>query len=231
MKKFIYLLLNTCIICSCGNSMRSVDNVSEALSGSSVQSVNDISEALSDNSVQSVDDVCEAFNKRMLDMERRQSVYEKKIKELETRLLNPTVRKRSVADQHVAFSTILTINEDHIGLGQTIKFYKIILNDGARYSKYSGTFTVPVAGGYMFSYFFAHTGEPGKTWLELMHNGKKVNAGVSDPAHVYQDLQGGNTAIIRAQVGDAIWMEAFHENDATLYGTVGFSSFSGVLLY
>ena len=64
-----------------------------------------------------------------------------------------------------------------------------------------------------------------------MHNGSKVNAAVTDSFHDYQDLQGGNVAIIRLHAGDHIWLEAFHQNDAMLYGTEGFTSFSGMLLY
>lgn len=64
-----------------------------------------------------------------------------------------------------------------------------------------------------------------------MKNGKKINAGVTDPFHEYQDLQGGNVAIIRVQSGDAIWVQSFHQNDATIYGIQGFTTFSGVLLY
>ncbi|XP_053390765.1 complement C1q tumor necrosis factor-related protein 2-like [Mercenaria mercenaria] len=194
MMKFIYLLVSLCITCCCGNSMQSVDNISETLT------------------------------KRMLDMER-------KFQDLETRCQKPSVRRRSVTGEHVAFSTLLTTNQIHIGISQTIKFDKILLNDGAGYSKNSGTFTVPISGVYMFTYFFGHGYNPGQIWLELMHNGQKVNAGVTDTFHTNQDLQGGNTAIIRAQLGDEIWMESFHQNDATLYGIIGFTSFSGFLLY
>ncbi|XP_045194944.1 complement C1q tumor necrosis factor-related protein 2-like [Mercenaria mercenaria] len=201
MKKLIYILLSLCIICSWGIRVQTVDNVSEAL------------------------------NKRLLDMEWRQSVCEKKIKDLETSCQKSTVRRRSVTGQHVAFSTLLTTNQKNIGLSQTIKFDKILLNDGAGYRKYSGVFTVPVSGVYMFSYFFGHGYSHGQIWLRLMHNGQKVNAGVTDTFHNNQDLQGGNTAIIRAHVGDTIWIESFHQNDASLYGIIGFTSFSGVLLY
>lgn len=64
-----------------------------------------------------------------------------------------------------------------------------------------------------------------------MKNGNRLNTGVADTFHHYQDVQGGNIAIIRAEIGDEIWLQTFHQNDASIYGLDGFSSFSGVLLH
>jgi hypothetical protein len=83
----------------------------------------------------------------------------------------------------------------------------------------------------MFSYFFGHGYHIGQIWLELMHNGDRVNAAVTDAFHDWQDLQGGNVAIIQVRTGDRIWVQAYHANDAEIYGEEGFTTFSGTLLY
>lgn len=174
----------------------------------------------------------EAINKRLYDLETKQNICENKIERLEAALQKARVNKRSIIGENVAFSTLLSKDQDHIGLSQTIKFDHVLLNDGNGYSVHSGTFTAPTDGVYMFTYLFAHGGAViGQVWLELMKNGNKINAGVTDTFHTYQDLQGGNVAIIRVQAGDAIWVESFHQNDAKIFGTPGFTTFSGVLLY
>ena len=85
---------------------------------------------------------------------------------------------------------------------------------------------------YMFAYFITHGSDgSGQVWTQLMHNGNKINAGVTDTFHDSPPLQGGNVAIIRLHAGDHIWLEAYYQNEAMLYGSQGFTSFSGILLY
>ncbi|XP_053381913.1 uncharacterized protein LOC123541482 [Mercenaria mercenaria] len=94
--------------------------------------------------------------------------------------------RRSVAEG-AAFSVQLSVKQTHIGLKQTIKYDKVHLNDGNGYSVHSGVFTAPQSGVYMFSYFLGHGYEPAQAWLELMHNGDKINAVVFDTFHSYED--------------------------------------------
>lgn len=174
-------------------------------------------------SQQSVSDEIEALKRRM-------DACEADTHELKLKLENNTVNKRAVG-VHVAFSTLLSYNQYNIAIGQRIMFDKVLLNDGSGYSSVTGTFTVPISGVYLFAYNFAHIYHFGQVWLKLMKNGQRINSAVSDALHDYQDIQGGNVAIIRAVSGDEIWLEAWHQNEASLYGVQGFTAFSGVLLY
>ncbi|XP_045166920.2 complement C1q tumor necrosis factor-related protein 2-like [Mercenaria mercenaria] len=176
-------------------------------------------------------------------------ILKSKIKELENviNILNKTtlkrneldltpseVRKRAIPDVNVAFSVSLTSDQNHIGLAQTIKFDNVLLNDGQGYNKHSGVFVAPQGGVYLFAYIFCHTNPSSsvsQTWIELMHNGKRINSGVGDSRHSWQDIQGTNIAIIRVNAGDSIWVQNFYEHDASLYTFEGATTFSGSLLY
>jgi hypothetical protein len=83
----------------------------------------------------------------------------------------------------------------------------------------------------MFSYFIGNGNKVGQTWAALMHNGKRINSAVTDTFHTNEDLQGGNMVVIRMNIGDRVWVETYHQNDAYLDGPNGFTSFSGIFLY
>ena len=84
----------------------------------------------------------------------------------------------------------------------------------------------------MFTYFIGNGGNRiGQTWMGLMHNGQEVNGAVTDVFHINEDLQGGNSALIRMDAGDRAWIQTVHQKDAFVDGLHGFSSFSGIYLY
>ena len=68
-------------------------------------------------------------------------------------------------------------------------------------------------------------------WLELMVNGHKVTAGISDVWHANQDVQGGNSVVTHLSQGDEVWLEGYHEQHARIHGTEPMSSFTGVWQY
>ncbi|XP_052792124.1 complement C1q subcomponent subunit B-like [Mya arenaria] len=47
----------------------------------------------------------------------------------------------------------------------------------------------------------------------------------------FMDLQGGNTVVLRLQQGDVVEIEEQYGNHVEGYGTLGLTSFTGVLLY
>ena len=63
-----------------------------------------------------------------------------------------------------------------------------------------------------------------------MKNGAVLNAAVVDQMHSYQDVQGGNAAIVQLNARDTVWIETWHQNNAEIHGQYGFTSFSGFLL-
>lgn len=146
---------------------------------------------------------------------------------------NQILKKRVFSTgQGVAFNAQLTGPRSNIGIGQAIKFDRVHLNDGNAYNSHTGIFTAPQSGVYMFAYFFAHAGaSTGQAWLRLMHDGKTINAAVSDISDRWQDTQGGNFAFIRLTSGNSVWIESWHEDDAFIDGIDGFTTFSGALLY
>jgi hypothetical protein len=128
----------------------------------------------------------------------------------------------------VAFSAVMTHAVQHLGDKQTIKFDKVLLNDGSGYVPSTGVFTAPLSGTYLFIYNFGHHGT-GETWLELVKNGDVQNGAAVEGHFGGQNLQGGNAAIVRVNQGDTVWVETFQVSDVTVQGT--FTTFSGVFLY
>ncbi|KAL4218504.1 Otolin 1 [Mactra antiquata] len=134
----------------------------------------------------------------------------------------------------VAFTAYLTHGVD-TGDKQTIKFDQVIINDGNGYNVYTGAFTCPQAGVYLFSFFL---GQRGLTESErpmsvrLVKNDDIIVSGTVETRHVYQDLQGGNMAVVRLNLGDVVWVETF-SNSVHVEGddTFRLTTFSGVYLY
>ena len=128
----------------------------------------------------------------------------------------------------VAFSAVLSGPVQHLGDKQTIKFDKVLLNDGNGYEPNTGAFTSPLAGTYLFIYNFGHHGT-GETWLELVKNGVSQNGAAVEGHFGSQNLQGGNAAIIHVDQGDTVWVDTWRVSDVTAQGI--FTTFSGVFLY
>ncbi|XP_060589214.1 complement C1q tumor necrosis factor-related protein 3-like isoform X3 [Ruditapes philippinarum] len=140
------------------------------------------------------------------------------------------VSRRSISGG-IAFSAQLSIHLSNIPIGTTINFDKVHVNDGAAYNNKTGVFIAPETGVYMFAYFIGHGRTAGQAWVTLKHNGQKINSAVTDTFHLNEDLQGGNMAILKLDVGDRVWIESFHSNNAYLDGPNAFSSFTGLYLY
>ncbi|KAL4237155.1 hypothetical protein ACF0H5_005535 [Mactra antiquata] len=143
------------------------------------------------------------------------------------------IRRREIAGG-VAFTAYLS-HDINPGSKQTIKFDKVITNEGMAYNNHTGVFTCPEAGVYLFSFTLgergSHTGSD-QIWAELMANSEVVVGGAVETMHTAQDLQGGNLAAIRLNLGDAVWVETI----STGYHLEGDSNnrittFTGVYLY
>ncbi|XP_045163871.2 uncharacterized protein LOC123528207 [Mercenaria mercenaria] len=134
----------------------------------------------------------------------------------------------------VAFSTYLDHDVD-LGLHQTIRFNQVITNEGNGYNPYSGIFTCPEAGMYLLSFFIGERADPAdvkEMAAELMINNVNIVNAVVDSFHRTQDLQGGNTVVIRLKQGDVVWVSAV-ASGIHVEGSSGLriSTFSGVFLY
>ena len=67
-------------------------------------------------------------------------------------LENELEREQKRAVPHVAFSTYLSHELNHLSVGTVIKMDQTFINDGNGYNKYTGVFTVPTSGVYLLTY-------------------------------------------------------------------------------
>jgi len=141
-------------------------------------------------------------------------------------------QRRAVAD--VAFSVYLSSSQQHL-TNEPIKFDRILLNDGGHYNPYTGAFTAPVTGVYVFSFTFDTTAS---TFVRLVIDGVNQIDGVAN-RHVgaagdrQSQNTGGNTCVLRVNHGQAVLVEVYEIADTTINSSNTFrlTSFSGFLLY
>lgn len=138
----------------------------------------------------------------------------------------------NITTTKAAFTAYLNSSLFHLGAGQTIKYDKVLTNEGSHYSGITGVFSCPVDGVYVFSFFIDQWGEATHLLASLVVDGIKQVQGVANPTQLHQDVQGGNVAILRLRAGQRVWIENYHPNghvwasDRNRYDT-----FSGFLLF
>ena len=137
-----------------------------------------------------------------------------------------------IAAEGVAFSAYLDHVIYHMGSGHTIKCNQVLLNDGNHYNTFTGIFTVPWTGVYLLTFNFGV--EHINDWTEvrlLVNNRNVVHSGVQVLGSV-QRLTSGNTAIIRLNQGESVWLESVKNDSEVISGpTWRWTTFSGALLY
>ncbi|XP_060560092.1 GATA zinc finger domain-containing protein 14-like [Ruditapes philippinarum] len=145
-------------------------------------------------------------------------------------------RRRNLVSPRQSFGGIaFSVYLDHdatISQHETVKFNKIITNDGGGYSAQTGVFTCSEGGVYMFTFSIGQRDQDHYMWAELMVNSMNMIDAVVDTYHPSQDLQGGNTVIVRLKQGDRVWIDATH-NGSHLEGSgsLRLTTFSGLFLY
>ncbi|XP_060589691.1 complement C1q-like protein 4, partial [Ruditapes philippinarum] len=140
--------------------------------------------------------------------------------------------QRRAIQAQVAFSAYLSHLQDHLGTSQTVKFDKIITNDGNAYNAVTGIFTVPVTGTYVFIFYLSSSSS--SVEFRLMANNALKASGVSRPFEInhWKDVQGGGTVVLRLNQGVAVWIEKA-DAESIVYSTDihRWVTFSGFLLY
>jgi hypothetical protein len=96
---------------------------------------------------------------------------------------------------------------------------------------FSGVFTVPKEAVYIFYLAFGACYEPYKLWMHIVVDSQGKVAGVADTLSAGHDAQGTNFIVLHLHKGDSVWVTTFVYGDVKIYGSLGFTSFSGVLLY
>ncbi|WAQ99248.1 C1QL4-like protein [Mya arenaria] len=141
--------------------------------------------------------------------------------------------RRAVAN--VAFSAYLSRTQSHV-TNTDIKFDKVLLNDGQGYNAFTGAFTAPLSGVYMFSFYFDSRT---LSFLQLVIDGVNQVDAVAN-RHVLNDFNdrkaqsmGGNTCIVHVDHGQAVQVRVYEIPDAEVASSDTFrlSTFSGMLLY
>ena len=146
---------------------------------------------------------------------------------------NLRIQQRQVSNSGVAFTAYLSHIIDNMGIGHTIKCDQVLLNDGNAYSAHSGTFTVPQSGVYLLTFSIAAYSLHDKTNVKLVSNTRNIVDAivwVKDSGH---HVMGGNTAIVRLNSAEKVWLEIYTNGGAQLYSLPDYRwvTFSGVLLY
>ena len=146
-------------------------------------------------------------------------------------------RKRQVVPTHatptprIAFSAYITRTNSHISPGSALKYDHVLLNDGAGYNSYTGSFTAPVSGTYLFMFQFdarVHT------FVRLTVDGRNIVDAVVNPHINTQDRENmsGNSAIIHVGIGQAVLVEVYDVvGEVASSDKYRLSTFSGMLLY
>jgi len=146
-----------------------------------------------------------------------------------------TQSKRLVLGENtnVAFCAYLDHVLDGLNPGEVIIYNQVLLNEGNGFNTATGTFTVPVSGVYMFTFFF----DVFRNRAELRLVVDSVNQVGSEAGHNNDtdlfDTVGGNTAIIRVSQGQSVWVETVIGSTHSLdsYEDYRKTTFSGALLF
>ncbi|XP_060553897.1 complement C1q tumor necrosis factor-related protein 1-like [Ruditapes philippinarum] len=130
----------------------------------------------------------------------------------------------------VAFSVYLNHDIDHMGIGHHIVFNKVITNEGAGYNVYTGIFTVPVTGLYLFTFSMNDIDHISN--LQLVMDGSNLVDIVDNPVNNEESMS-SNTVIVHVNKGQSLWIQEYTNNDGSIRSRElwRYCIFSGILLY
>ena len=142
------------------------------------------------------------------------------------------LQKRNFTTEGVAFSAYLDHNIYHMRKGHHIICNQVLLNDANHYNSYTGIFTVPETGVYLLTFNFGVQQINDVTEVRLVVNKREI---VDDGAQAIGTLQrstSGNTAIIKLNQGESVWIETLRQDSEVVSGHgYRWTTFSGILLY
>ena len=140
--------------------------------------------------------------------------------------------KKDVATERVAFSTYRDNSIQHMGIGHHIICNQVLLNDGNHYNSFTGIFTVPQTGVYLLTFSFGVQNTNRWTEVRLVVNNREIVDAVGQVLGTFQRSSSANTAIIRLNQGESVWIESLRQDSEVISGQgYRWTTFSGVLLY
>ena len=142
-------------------------------------------------------------------------------------------KKKGQVSIGIAFSAYLGHIIYNMSIGYTVKCDQVLLNDGNAYSPYTGVFTVPETGVYLLTFSIAAAIVEDKTHVKLVSNNRNIVDAVVWTKVNWHHVMGGNTAIVRLNSGEKLWLEIYDTAGVQLYSRQDYRwvTFSGVLLY
>ena len=140
--------------------------------------------------------------------------------------------KRDTPTEGVAFSAYLDHVIYHMGVGHTIKCNQVLLNDGNHYNSFTGIFTVPQTGVYLLTFSFSISNINDHTEVRLLVNNREIVDAVGQVTGSYQRLSSSNTAILKLNQGESVWLESIINDSEVISGpNYRRTTFSGFLIY
>ena len=133
----------------------------------------------------------------------------------------------------VAFSAYLGHVITNMSIGFTIKCDQVLLNDGNAYSPYTGVFTVPETGVYLLTFTINSAYLDNRLHVKLVSNNMNIVDVIASTKNIDHFVMAGNTAIVRLNSGEKVWMEVYDTANVHLYSLRDYRwvTFSDALLY
>ncbi|XP_056002423.1 complement C1q-like protein 4 [Ostrea edulis] len=113
----------------------------------------------------------------------------------------------------------------YLGNGQAVKYDRVITNYGNGYNKWTGHFTAPRKGLYLFSCSIM-AGRKTLIHIEIVKNGRRISAIFANDSGFDQSSQ---TVVLFLKRGDSVWTRQ-RDRGRHLHDHVGYNMFTGVLI-
>lgn len=138
---------------------------------------------------------------------------------------NISFSEKRQSSSNPAFYAFLSNNINTLGDHHPIQFDTVITDNGQSYNHFTGTFTVPATGLYIFTWTVYVRNHYCPT--ELILNTSVIGASIADSEHDDDNASATAIVVIQVNVGDAVFIRTKHSCLSIFGGTETQSSFSG----
>ncbi|KAL8619644.1 hypothetical protein ACOMHN_019699 [Nucella lapillus] len=202
-------------------SMQQQVQATEACDTTAVTSLRDI-----------VDDHLVTMNNMKHEISELKKSFSSKMKNLHTSLNETSfdlVDVKTQVKEQVAFSVCYVFKSEALSIPSmgTLKFHNVITNIGNVYSSYTGVFTDPRAGVYVFFLHFMSNNHPDKISLAIVKNSEPLAVAIADSDESFW-AQDSAFVTTHLQKDDKVFVKHVSGHTKVISGTV--TSFTGVLI-